>query len=191
MKAILLLLLGLCLFPAVGRAQSVDSKKLDSLATAVAHAEGFGTRHTIPTRYHNPGDLKSAVIYRKLPGQKSLGKGDHVVFENDAAGWAALKDYLSKMVDGRSRRFNADMTLAQASRIYAGNWRPWLKLVAQDLDVPTNIRLRDLLLFDAPPDIITTELQPPLPLELVLSTPPPPVVMTQDDNMFCADNFQY
>src|SRR5271157_2115816 len=188
MKATLLLLLGLCLFPAVGQAQTVDSKKLDSLATAVAHAEGFGTRHTIPTRYHNPGDLKSAAIYRKLPGQKSLGKGDHVVFENDAAGWAALRDYLSKMVDGRSRRFNADMTLAQASRIYAGNWRPWLKLVTQELNVPTTIKLRDLLLF-TPPDIITTELQPPPPLELAFPPPSPLVPMTEDDNMFCAENF--
>ena len=191
MKANLLLILGLLLLPAVLQAQTVDRQKLDSLATAVAHAEGFGARHAIPTRYHNPGDLKSAVIYKKLPGQKTLGKANHVVFESDAAGWAALKDYLSKMVDGRSKRFNADMTLAQAARIYAGNWRPWLKLVAQELNVPTNIRLRDLLLFDAPPDIITTELQPPPPLELAFPPPSPPVLMTEDDNMFCAVNFQY
>ena len=191
MKANLFLLLGLLLLPSILQAQTVDRQKLDSLATAVAHAEGFGARHAIPTRYHNPGDLKSAVIYKKLPGQKALGKGDHVVFETDAAGWAALRDYLSKMVDGRSRRFNADMTLAQAARIYAGNWRPWLKLVAQELNVPANIRLRDLLLFDAPPDIITTELQPPPPLELAFPPPSPPVLMTEDDNMFCAVNFQY
>src|SRR5271156_4775564 len=155
MKAILLLLLGLCLFPAVGQAQTVDKQKLDSLATAVAHAEGFGARHAIPTRYHNPGDLKSAAIYRRLPGQKTLGKGGHIVFESDDAGWAALKDYLSKMVDGRSRRFNPDMTLAQASRVYAGNWRPWLKLVTAELNVPANVRLRELLY--APPPAIDVD----------------------------------
>jgi hypothetical protein len=188
MKATLLLLLCLSL-PFFTQAQTVDKQKLDSFATAVAHAEGFGTRHAIPTRYHNPGDLKSAAIYHPLPGQKTLGKGGHVVFENDAAGWAALKDYLSKMVDGRSRRFNANMTLAQASRIYAGNWRPWLKLVAAELDVPTDIRLRDLLLGDAPPEIITTGLQPPAPLDVALPTPPPPVM--EEDNQFCAENFQY
>lgn len=191
MKAKLLLILGLCLLPAIGRAQTVDSKKLNSLATAVAHAEGFGPRHTIPTRYHNPGDLKSAVIYSKLPGQRALGKSGHVVFENDAAGWAALKDYLSKMVDGRSRRFNADMTLAQVSHIYAGNWRPWLKLVAAELNVSTTIKLRELLLFDALPDIFMTEFQPPTLLELVLPTPPSSVLMTQEDNQYCKDNFQY
>ena len=187
MKANLLLILGLLLLPSVLQAQTVDRQKLDSLATAVAHAEGFGARHAIPTRYHNPGDLKSAVIYKKLPGQKSLGKANHIVFENDAAGWAALRDYLSKMVDGRSRRFNADMTLAQASRIYAGNWRPWLKLVAAELNVSTSIRLRELLLLEAP-EIITTELQPP-PLEWVIPMPDPPVM--QDDNLFCEGNFQY
>lgn len=189
MKATLLLLLCLSL-PVIGQAQTVDKQKLDSFATAVAHAEGFGPRHAIPTRYHNPGDLKSAAIYHPLPGQKTLGKGGHVVFENDAAGWTALKDYLSKMVDGRSRRFKADMTLAQASRIYAGNWRPWLKLVAAELDVPTSIKLSELLLYDGPPEIITTELQPPAPLNVTLPTPPPPV-MVEDDNMFCAVNFQY
>src|ERR1700675_600208 len=141
MKAKLLLLLGLGSLPVLGQAQTVDSKKLNCFATAVAHAEGYGVHHAIPTRYHNPGDLKSAPIYKKLPGQKALGKGDHVIFESDAAGWAALRDYLSKMVDGRSSRFNPSMTLAQVARVYAGNWRPWLKTVARELNAapPTTL----------------------------------------------------
>lgn len=147
MKAKLLLSLSLCLLPTIGRAQSIDQQKLDSVAAAVAHAEGFGVRHTIPTRYHNPGDLKSARMYKKLPGQKALGKGGHIVFVNDAAGWAALKDYLSKMVDGRSRRYNPNMTLTQVARVYAQNWHPWLRLVTKELNVPANTTLGDLLLY--------------------------------------------
>jgi len=174
MKAKLLLLLGLSVLPAVGRAQIVDRQKLNSLATAVAHAEGFGVRRTIPTRYHNPGDLKSARIYRRLPGQKTLGKGDHVIFESDAAGWAALKDYLSKMVDGRSKRYNPNMTLAQVAKIYAGNWRPWLKTVAKELDVSPSIRLRDLLFESDEPPEFAFAFQPPLLAALV--TPPPPPI---------------
>jgi hypothetical protein len=197
MKAILLLLLGLCLFPAVGQAQTVDKQKLDSFATAVAHAEGFGVRHAIPTRYHNPGDLKSAAIYKKLPGQKALGKGDHVVFESDAAGWAALRDYLSKMVDGRSKRFNPEMTLAQVSRVYAGNWRPWLKIVTAELNASPTTKLRELLFRFEPSPLFDTELEASIPvmlikpLEIVVPAPRPPVLQAQDDNQFFDEDFQY
>lgn len=172
MKAKLLLLLGLSMLPVIGQAQTVDKQKLNSFATAVAHAEGFGVRHVIPTRYHNPGDLKSARIYRPLPGQKTLGKGGHIVFVSDTAGWAALRDYLSKMVDGRSRRFNPDMTLAQVSHVYAGNWRPWLNIVTKELNVSANVKLRELLLYYElePPQIVTDVPS----LDLVFSTPPPP-----------------
>ena len=164
MKAKLLLFLCLGVLPAVGQAQTVDKQKLNSFATAVAHAEGFGVRHAIPTRYHNPGDLKSAAIYHPLPGQKRLGKADHVIFENDAAGWAALRDYLSKMVDGRSKRFNPDMTLAQVARVYAGNWRPWLKTVARELNVEPSTKLADLLLLyePEPPQIFMPQTPAPV-----------------------------
>jgi hypothetical protein len=193
MKAKLLLFLCLGLLPAVGQAQTVDKQKLNSFATAVAHAEGFGVRHAIPTRYHNPGDLKSAAIYTPLPGQKKLGKADHVVFVSDAAGWAALRDYLSKMVDGRSKRFNPDMTLAQVSRVYAGNWRPWLRTVARELNVEPTVRLRDLLLLDEieAPQIEMALEAPPFNLEL--SQPAPPVLeqpKEQDFELLLA-NYQY
>jgi hypothetical protein len=191
MKAKLLLLLGLCLFPTLMQAQSVDKQKLNSLATAVAHAEGFGVRHAIPTRYHNPGDLKSARIYKKLPGQKALGKGDHIVFESDYAGWAALRDYLTKMVDGRSHYYNPNMTLAQMSRIYAGNWRPWLAIVTKELNVAPSVRLRDLLYIyePEPPSIIMTIQTPPLPEFLHQQPVPPPVL--EADNQFFVEDFQY
>ena len=189
MKAKLLLLLALML-PAVSAAQNVDKQKVAQFATAVAHAEGFGVRHAIPTRYHNPGDLKSRRDLTRLPGQKYLGKGDHVVFATDAAGWAALRDYLSKMVDGRSHRYNPDMTLAQVSRIYAGNWRPWLRTVARELNVEPTTKLRDLLLLEEidAPQIEVFNVPMPL-LNLTIPQPAPPVL--QADNQFDEENFQY
>jgi hypothetical protein len=191
MKAKLLLFLGLWLLPVVAKAQTqaVDKQKLNCFATAVAHAEGFGVRHAIPTRYHNPGDLKSRRDLHPLPGQKRLGKGEHVVFASDAAGWAALRDYLSKMVDGRSKRYNPDMTLAQVSRIYAGNWRPWLRTVARELNVEPNVRLRDLLLLEElqAPQIEMTNIQ--MPFDLLIPQPAPPVL--QADNKFDEEDFQY
>jgi len=183
MKAKLLLFVGLSLLPVVGRAQTVDKQKLNSFATAVAHAEGYGIRRTIPTRYHNPGDLKSARIYRPLPGQKTLGKGDHIVFESDTAGWAALRDYLSKMVDGRSKRYNPNMTLMQVSRIYAGNWRPWLKIVTKELNVEPSIKLRDLLYSTEPePPVIIFAVEMPQPIFIPVAAPQPPVLETQNDD---------
>src|ERR1700675_1259688 len=184
MKAKLLLFLCLGVLPAVGQAQTVDKQKLNSFATAVAHAEGYGVHHAIPTRYHNPGDLKSAPIYKKLPGQKALGKGDHVIFESDAAGWAALRDYLTKMVDGRSRRFNPNMTLAQVARVYAGNWRPWLKTVARELNADPTTKLSALLFQyePEPPNFTMTGIQQAPPLFYALPAPPPPVLEAQDDN---------
>lgn len=122
------------ILPTCLKAQATDSK-IDSLATAIARAEGFGRPHAIPTRYHNPGDLKSRPDYPKLPGQKAIGKGGHIIFKNDAAGWAALKAQITKMSEGRSHHFKPDMTLMQVAKKYAGNWRPWIKIVSRTLDV--------------------------------------------------------
>jgi hypothetical protein len=128
-------------------AQSAPApERVNSLASAIADAEGFGVRGVIPTRYHNPGDLKTIPAAAKLPGQKSIGKGGHVVFKSDAAGWAALKDQIAKMVDGRSKHFNADMTFAQVAKRYAGNWRPWVKIVTKELGVTPNTTLGTYLL---------------------------------------------
>jgi len=140
MKAKLLLFIALCL-PGASAAQNVDKQKIDSFATAVAHAEGFGVRHAIPTRYHNPGDIKTFPKSTKLPGQKAVGKGGHIVFRNDTAGWAALKDQIAKMLDGRSKHFNPNMTITQVAKHYAANWRPWAKTVAKELGVGSNTTL--------------------------------------------------
>ena len=138
------LLLILFAMTLVGHAEpnQLPTHKINNLAVAISHAEGFGQRRTnLPTRYHNPGDLKSRRDLPKLPGQRYLGKGGHVVFSSDEAGWAALRGYIQKMVDGRSRRYRPNMTLAQVARMYAGNWRPWVKIVSTELGVPPNTTL--------------------------------------------------
>ena len=163
MKAKLLLFISLVL-PVLSAAQTVDQQKVSDFATAVAHAEGFGVRQAIPTRYHNPGDIKTIQSAAKLPGQKAIGKGGHVVFKNDAAGWAALTDQITKMVDGRSHHFNADMTVTQVARKYAGNWRPWVKIVTRELDITPTTRLRDLLFAHEQEPPVIAVFTPSLPL---------------------------
>jgi len=125
-----------------GQAQAPDPARVNDLATAISHAEGFGKRHTIPTRYHNPGDLKAFSVSTPLPGQVRIGKAGHIVFKDDEAGKAALRDYIARMMDGRSAHFRPNLTLNQVARRYAQNWRPWVKVVSRELGVPPTTTLQ-------------------------------------------------
>ena len=134
-----------------GRAQAPDPGRVNDLATAISHAEGFGKRHTIPSRYHNPGDLKAFRSSARLEGQVRIGKAGHIVFEDDEAGKAALRDYIVRMMDGRSAHFNPNLTLNQVARRYAQNWRPWVRVVSRELGVSPNTTLRAYFQTDAVP----------------------------------------
>ena len=141
------------LSPTLMRAQAVpsltpNSNPYDRLATAIAKAEGFYTQGTIPSRFHNPGDLKS-IRGQKYFGQVRVGKGGHIIFRTDAAGWYALREQLRKMVEGESRFYNLDMSIAQIAKKYAGNYKVWAKNVSKNLGVPSSITLREL--FEIPP----------------------------------------
>ena len=160
--AVLLISLGSALF-AHGQVSAVDEQKVDAFAHAIARAEGFGLRGAIPTRYHNPGDMKSRPGFTKLPGQKSIGKGGHIVFKNDAAGWAALKDQIAKMLDGRSRHFNPNMSIKQVAKHYAANWHPWVKIVTKELGVSPDTTLATYFKSEEikPPVIVFAQTQIP------------------------------
>jgi hypothetical protein len=144
MRKQLLTIVFVLLFGSAGWVQ-VDAQKLDTLCHAIAQAEGFGRKGVIPTRYHNPGDLKSRPGLAPLEGQVRIGKGGHIVFKNDEAGWTALREYLTKIVEGRSRRYVASMTLSATSRVYAQRWQPWLRIVVASLGVPATTRLDEYL----------------------------------------------
>lgn len=123
----------------------VDAQKVDVLCHAIARAEGFGVPHAIPTRYHNPGDLKSRPGITPLAGQKRIGKAGHIIFVDDAAGWAALRSYVLAISEGRRNHYVAHTTLAQLSRVYAQRWRPWLAQVTKTLGVPGSTRLEEFV----------------------------------------------
>jgi hypothetical protein len=106
-------------------------------ANAIAEAEGFGTRGTIPTRCHNPGDLKGT----KFPGEVGLCKGGHAHFKNDSAGWAALYDQIDKMLSGTSHVYHTSMTFRDVARLYAGNSRVWLKNITRVMAIPPDTSL--------------------------------------------------
>src|SRR5947209_5334458 len=75
------------------------------LAEAIARAEGFYQKGSVPNRTHNPGDIR-ATRGEHYPGQVGLNKHGYIIFRNDRAGWAALNHQIDKMVEGESRHYN-------------------------------------------------------------------------------------
>jgi hypothetical protein len=121
------------------------------LATAIARAEGFGaSKKNIPTRYHNPGDIRASrgVHY---PGQAGLNKHGYVIFRDDKAGWAALEDQLNRIVTGESRFYTVNDSLQQMARKYATS-RTWVRNVAHILGVTPGTSLWQIL--DVPPVVM-------------------------------------
>ena len=110
------------------------SPRVVQLAHAIAQAEGFNLKGSIPARCANPGDLKGT----HFPGQIGVCKGGHARFRNAAAGWAALYNQVQKIADGTSTKYTPRATFRQVAKTYAQNYRPWLKIVTKTLQVDEN-----------------------------------------------------
>jgi len=162
----------------VGYAEDPATDKVDHLATAISHAEGFGKSQTIPSRYHNPGDLKAFSQSTSLAGQVRIGKAGHIVFKDDEAGKAALREYIVRMVDGRSSHYRPNMTFSQFAHIYAENWHPWIRVVSRELGVRPTTTLQAYfgqseVRIDTPPTLCFRPLPAvnPTPLAPAVSVP--------------------
>jgi hypothetical protein len=144
-RLLILKLVSLCL---VGTCWAQD--KVVVFADAVAHAEGFYRKGSIPNRFHNPGDLK-ARPGEKYPGQVRIGKGGHVIFRSDAAGWAALYHQIDKALAGESHFYRQDMTISAVAKRYAANYRLWARNVSRALGVAPSTTLEEF--FELPPKV--------------------------------------
>jgi hypothetical protein len=137
-----------------GQVLSMDEQKLDDFAHAVASAEGFGVRHTIPTRFHNPGDIRSRAGHH-YAGQVGLDKHGYVIFKSDAQGFEALKAQLQLMASGQSQHYGSDITISRMAKVYSGGSRAWAKIVSKQLGVLASTTLREYL--DVAPDVRSTD----------------------------------
>ena len=186
MKAKLLLLL-ILLLPALSAAQDVDKQKVALFATAVAHAEGFGVPRAIPTRYHNPGNIRSTRTGHHYAGQIGLNRSGYVIFKNDAYGWKALREQLVLMASGQSAHYNTHMTITSVAKMYATGWRTWSKNVAKQLGVePTTTLAEFFNLEPTAPAVLMTDIQPP-----VIPQSEPVLPVLAQDNELTQVNFQY
>jgi len=119
--------------------------RVEPLVKAIAKAEGFGVKGTIPTRCHNAGDIKALRNYR-FPGQVGVRK-QYVVFKSDKAGWEALRHQIEKIIAGESR-YSVNLTLKQLGKRYAES-SIWPRVVAKYLSVTPETYLWEIL--DTPP----------------------------------------
>ena len=143
---VLCLLLCLTIAAWAQNVPAYSSQRVQRLAEAIAWTEGFTQKGSLPARYHNPGDLK-ALSGTRFPGQVGVGKGQHAIFKNDTAGWAALHRQLYLIVAGRSKHFRLDMTLTQVGRQYAQNSKVWAQRVSKYLGVSPQTTLYHYLTF--------------------------------------------
>jgi hypothetical protein len=81
------------------------------LGKAIAHAEGFGVPGTVPTRAHNPGDLKIPNWNGAVTGTEGIS-----VFLNDEDGWNHLYDQLLRIQIGNSHVYTLSMTFGEFAR---------------------------------------------------------------------------
>ena len=110
---------------------AVPSPRVVQFAHAIAQAEGFYVKGSIPNRCHNAGDLKGT----NFPGQIGVCKGGHAKFRTASVGWAALYHQIEKIQDGTSTKYTNRATFRQVAKTYAQNYRPWLRIVTKTLQV--------------------------------------------------------
>lgn len=118
---------------------TVYPEPIKRMAQAIARAEGFGIPGTIPTRAHNPGDLK-------VPNWTGPMLNGISVFNDDATGWNALYKQLYLILTGGSSYYNLDMTIADMAGKWTATESPaWAANVASFLSVSENAPLWSVL----------------------------------------------
>jgi hypothetical protein len=116
------------------------SQAVQRMAQAIARAEGYYLVGSVADRLNNPGNLKKSSV-------PSIGAdtSGHLQFASKNDGWEALFRQLQLIVDGRSRVYTLDMTIAQMAARYAESNLAWASNVARGLGVPVTTVLRDIM----------------------------------------------
>jgi hypothetical protein len=128
------------------------SDQVEALALAIAQAEGYFQKGTIPNRLRNPGDLRVVRGYR-FPGQVGTDRRGYAIFRNDRAGFAALTHQIDKIVAGDSAHYTVNMTVKELGRKYAESG-VWARTVSRILGVEQGAYLWEVL--DVPPKLCLT-----------------------------------
>jgi hypothetical protein len=115
---------------------------VQTLAHAIATAEGYYVDGSRPARLHNPGDIRSKYQHVYL-GQVGLDPQGYVIFRNSVAGFIALEMQIQRIIRGESRYYSPHMTFAAFARRYVGGTGAgnWARIVVKELAVTPDTTL--------------------------------------------------
>jgi hypothetical protein len=123
----------------------VSEKLIQRFMHAVARAEGSGVSGSVPQRANNPGNLTDdgdvglGIIQTSGPFGAKI-----TIYPTLEAGERALHDKLARMLNGNSRVYPLQFTIAQVGDMWAGA-PEWAQNVAKDLGVPVDTQLTSLV----------------------------------------------
>ena len=126
------------IFASEAQALTAFGPKVQAIAEAIAHAEGFGVAGALPTRAHNPGDLKLGDIgFGAINGK--------TVFSSDNDGWNALRKQIQLMISGESSYYQPTDTWRAIANTWVGtsDYVNWMNTVTGDLGVDPDSTLGD------------------------------------------------
>lgn len=129
--------------PPIPNPPGAPDDRIERIMQAIARAEGFFVEGSVPYRANNPGDLKL--------GDKGHGLINGItVFDSDEEGWAALRNQVTIIVEGRSpvynewarelgKRNSSELTIAEIAQKYTATEQDhWARNVASALGMSVN-----------------------------------------------------
>ena len=120
---------------------TLPGSKTKSIAKAIAHAEGFGISGALPTRTHNPGDLKAGDVGNGQTNGKTI-------FASDTDGWNALYKQIDLMISGKSNYYQPSDSWRRIAQIWTGDpsdYVNWMSTVTDDLGVDPDSTLQEYI----------------------------------------------
>lgn len=104
------------------------------ICRAIAHAEGYDTNNAA-LHLNNPGDLSPGDEHGyPTSGPAEFHDGSNIIhFATAAAGWNALYTKVANIVNGKSKVYGQDWTVAQIAAKWAGDSVSWANGVAKGL----------------------------------------------------------
>ena len=127
-----------------GVVDTSTTPSVQSIATAIATAEGFYVAGSRPARNHNPGDMTQDLI------GKSTGKdGAFVTYDTDVDGFENLYAQVNAWLSGTSKHASSSSTITDISSFYTTDFPPgaqasWASTVANQLGVDPSTQLGDI-----------------------------------------------
>lgn len=113
--------------------------KIWDICRAIARAEGYNTNGAA-FNLNNPGDLSPGDEHGYTTnGAAEWHGGSYIIhFATAADGWNACYTKVSNIVNGKSKVYGQNWTVAQISQKWAGNYSAWANNVGSALNIDPN-----------------------------------------------------